>query len=752
MPPQNSQSNRLPPGYTLDSPGSTTGVPAGYSLDTTPPLPNAGLAPPAGAPPKPPAGAPFSPPPDAAKLGPPALGWKGIGLVPSAGGGPLAQGMTSLEATYSQAPRALLNMIPSGPPLAAYDPESQKPVLTQLKDIATDIATKYNPHVTSGGETDWGATVANVLPFLIGARYEAPGMLRSAGVKLGFLPGEAALPPEAANLVKEKYSPTGDQIAASMRSNSTVDLPAEAHNAAPALKEAAADRGITSEDFKGRNGPKAYQAISEHAMDINNARSDAAVAPIRDMAVPPAVLTENPALARRFTPAQIKSGLTYGQLYDELKVMNKQLRTSNFYSKPPSAQYAVQDPLADLHDAANQARNVVYDTASQVTGQDLRGLKGQQASLIKLHDVANSTANTLSEQAAKQNVATIRQRIGGAVKHAINIKANPTNAFESGLGDPTADFNRNMQRAFSDVKPKPGSVMKNGRLVEPPPAVLTPPPGSTPPEPNRQMLLNLARPEEGAPVPRSLGAAAAAPATAEPPGAAAPEQTFYHGANAEGTQAIEQSGRIEPRSLTQAHLTPDRATAASYAKNNGGKVFAVKASDLPPDVLAHFNGTGRGPIVLSSGHSVPISTEGVTLPESLRSAAGIERRATPRQAPLNATELQTAIQMRRPVQTPFDVTEGAMETINRDPLMPQSPGQGGHAGGGVASIEELARPGVNYTVSKSGGLTYHGKSFDPGSTPKGGAHVTVLPDGTLRVNEGTLTPQMEKSIRDALRK
>ena len=38
MPPQNSQSSGLPPGYTLDAPASPAGLPAGYSLDT--PAPN----------------------------------------------------------------------------------------------------------------------------------------------------------------------------------------------------------------------------------------------------------------------------------------------------------------------------------------------------------------------------------------------------------------------------------------------------------------------------------------------------------------------------------------------------------------------------------------------------------------------------------------------------------------------------------------------------------------------------------------
>ena len=75
--------------------------------------------------------------------------------------------------------------------------------------------------------------------------------------------------------------------------------------------------------------------------------------------------------------------------------------------------------------------------------------------------------------------------------------------------------------------------------------------------------------------------------------------------------------------------------------------------------------------------------------------------------------------------------------------------QGGHAGGGSASEEELARPGKHYIVQKNGSVTYHGKSFAPEETPSGGAHVTVLPSGEVRVNAGDLTPQMERAVRAA---
>jgi Helix-hairpin-helix domain len=83
----------------------------------------------------------------------------------------------------------------------------------------------------------------------------------------------------------------------------------------------------------------------------------------------------------------------------------------------------------------------------------------------------------------------------------------------------------------------------------------------------------------------------------------------------------------------------------------------------------------------------------------------------------------------------------------------QNAEQGGHAGNTVSSVEELNRPGTNYVVSKSGQLTYHGKSFAPESTPSGASHVTALPDGTLRVNAGPqLNAAQELALRNALPK
>lgn len=85
------------------------------------------------------------------------------------------------------------------------------------------------------------------------------------------------------------------------------------------------------------------------------------------------------------------------------------------------------------------------------------------------------------------------------------------------------------------------------------------------------------------------------------------------------------------------------------------------------------------------------------------------------------------------------------------PQMPESL-PGGHAGGRVASIEELQRRGKNYVISKDNKVTYHGKSFAPEGTPEGGTHVTVLPDGTFQVNAGELTKAQQIALIKATKK
>lgn len=64
-------------------------------------------------------------------------------------------------------------------------------------------------------------------------------------------------------------------------------------------------------------------------------------------------------------------------------------------------------------------------------------------------------------------------------------------------------------------------------------------------------------------------------------------ELLYHGSNAEGAKAIEESGIVGGDRETW--LTPNRELAEQFAKENGGKVFAVKRSDLPDHIFDPIN-------------------------------------------------------------------------------------------------------------------------------------------------------------------
>lgn len=330
-----------------------------------------------------------------------------------------------------------------------------KPTMNAVEDygagrVAPEAAANVAPEALGGAA---GTVVGGkALDSLIGAASSA------AEKNGGFLPRSISPRSPIHDIVSDTYSKAGDHIASSLRSNTRVDVPAEAKIAAPAIQEGLQDRGIATGDFEGRNGPAALQAGIDNAIDIHEARAKSVIDPIRGEAVDPAVLAKNPELAARFTDAEgnLKKNITYGDLDAERIKLNKALRAGNFYSKTPSAQYAVADQLANLHDAANQARDLVYDKAGETTGVDLRPLKRTESALIKLGDLAETTKNTLSPKEAQFNTASLGSKIGGSVKGLLSAKANPVNAFsipeKVGLSSPLNEFNSHMRGAFPNLE------------------------------------------------------------------------------------------------------------------------------------------------------------------------------------------------------------------------------------------------------------------------------------------------------------
>ena len=477
------------------------------------------------------------------------------------------------------------------------------------------------------------AVIGGAIPPLAEYGGRALGALKGAAKEaFGGLPGEPSLAPAHVEnpVAQDLYSPEGQAYTASMRSNSHFDMPAEASRAIPALQESAADLGVKPSDFEGMNGPAVVKRINAHAIDINEARNVALIDPVRSL---PADTSTTPELSELLG----KKNPTVGDVDAFRLEANKKLAKSGYYGQSPSQQYAAGPDLAKLETAASQARDTVYDSVLQHTGVDIRPSKQIEASLIKMNDVANSTNNTLAQQEAKYQSTPMKDKILGSVKRLVSIKANPTNAFEAGISSPTDEYNANMKKVFGGTNPQPGSVMKNGRLVEQTKGVLTPPPGQMPPEPNRQLPLNLEPGQHGFNLTPPHGQTPPAPASQY------------------GLPGISRNN-LDLHVPPQPTVTPPGPT------------------QLPASPLERMK-------QLSAG-SAPAPAEA---PPALREKVpGLDRR----EPPSTAGEMAYTGSERRNAARD---TEGVMNTIKRDKNMPQQPGQINGSSESAASKEALSR-------------------------------------------------------------
>lgn len=266
------------------------------------------------------------------------------------------------------------------------------------------------------------------------------------------------------------YSAPADHVAASLKTTSRFDMPAEANLAMPVLKEAAGDLGYTGARFRfsGRRGPQMFKEIVDRAVENTEKRADQVLSPIAQDPVVQKVLNGNPELASRFQPGQ---RVTYGDIRAELKKMNIELERGGFYDKTPTKQASAGPDLANTNVAAAQARNILYDYAQQRTGVDLTPIRRSEASLLKIKNAAHATKNALSAQMADYNTTGTLVRAGRTAKAALSVAKGPVSAAASGtpagLLRPTFEFNSNMARAFADVKPGPANLDMGVRGVSP---------------------------------------------------------------------------------------------------------------------------------------------------------------------------------------------------------------------------------------------------------------------------------------------
>jgi len=141
----------------------------------------------------------------------------------------------------------------------------------------------------------------------------------------------------------------------------------------------------------------------------------------------------------------------------------------------------------------------------------------------------------------------------------------------------------------------------------------------------------------------------------------------------------------------------------------------------------------------------------------------LERMATYRRSPLPGaapgyvsqgtnnflTRAFNATRARQPIPGAISI-DPEVSILDEEPSEIES---SGHGGDDVTSAEENARGEQHYVIGKNGGsVTGHGSKFVPESTPPGGTHVSVLPDGSVRTNQGLLTPAQKSSLDRVLAK
>lgn len=273
---------------------------------------------------------------------------------------------------------------------------------------------------------------------------------------------------------------------------------------------------------------------------------------------------------------------------------------------------------------------------------------------------------------------------------------------------------------------------------------------------------------------------AARPTPAEPTGIVGPRIPQYMRTGSESLPAelpprAEPSGEWNPesvpRGITQAQSPEYQAETLDKANQLNNSLAESRAARgiTQPQISATV--AQPAPAAVPPSIEVPPNPDayyGHTPPENLvpqhqrQMARGVTQEpAQPPQASQIFTEEPKVPapdeDLSGQLQRSIDMVQAAK--AKRGITQPQNGGsaavqeQGGHAGNSVTSVEELNRSGTNYTVSKGGQVSYHGKSFAPESTPNGASHVTVLPDGTFRINAGQkLTAGQELALRNALKK
>jgi len=251
------------------------------------------------------------------------------------------------------------------------------------------------------------------------------------------------------------YSKQADAFSSVLSKVPGHDLPAISNSSLPLLKESLADLGGTPDVFHGREGLTWAKAVTDHAVQLQEAKIKPLIDTVRNTPVDPQLFKMTPDLAQHFDPSET---VTYGDIDAIRKEANKQRARGNYDMKPVSKQIAAPESVVDAINTADQARMLLYKAVADRTGIDVRPMTHQESNLITLSDAMNKSHEATSQAKAIWETTPMWEKVPLA-RLAVGARGPSAFLSESTMKagrtiSPLYEFNRAMRLAFADVEPQ----------------------------------------------------------------------------------------------------------------------------------------------------------------------------------------------------------------------------------------------------------------------------------------------------------
>ena len=236
------------------------------------------------------------------------------------------------------------------------------------------------------------------------------------------------------------------------------DVVAPAHDA---LRQSAANLGVTANNFKGYEGTATLRKITDDAFTSHEdqfnrvlqpvAPTPVSLAPVRAAVlanVTPSLAQFHPEVAGRLTDLanQLSPTTTLGDLNAERVYLNERL--SDFYKRPEATQNLASEDVKALDSAVGAMRDVLYDEVQNRTGIDLRPLKAQEGAIIKARGMAEGLDNKVyTDEAAHRSTSYVEglesaPTLTQVARRAVGLTTSPADL-----------VNAKLRRAFGDLPP-----------------------------------------------------------------------------------------------------------------------------------------------------------------------------------------------------------------------------------------------------------------------------------------------------------